>query len=242
MTFACPGCGHKIKFGDAACAGCKLPLTVGAVMGAYLQKFRTRCPHCKFPVSISSPVCPSCKQAITVEAALKTTAKPATDKWEKFNRSASSKTKRRFQWVYFFGSLILLGGLVNYLADSDSTQLLGRGLMSALYMGVTALMLKWFVPARVYRTVLQRASKLVKISLVFNICSLILILQIVIGHWWAQAAVLAALFASCWLAGYFLFNFIFPMSQGFRDFFTTGDQPDPRFNPEERQGRNARYD
>ena len=247
MRFSCPKCGaHAVRFGDAACPACGLPLTVGAVLKQYVQNLKartlTQCPNCRKPIPITSKTCPECQTAFSVQGAVQAVTAPARGRIDQLTDKPTATTKRRFQRLYIFLSVALLVGLLIYVSREQQDALFEHALLSVAYVVGFALLAKLFVPARVFLAVSKRASRVVKFTLILNLLSVLLLLQIVIGVWWKQAAVLAGVFGVIIGSAWLLREKVWPNSEWIQGFFFGNEPGDDSFDPVQRQGRVARHD
>lgn len=97
------------------------------------------------------------------------------------------------------------------------------------------------MPRRIFRAISQRTTALIKLALILNYLTLVLVLQAWISAWWARASILAGVFAVTWLGVWLLTTFLWPMKE---DLQSLGAPPPPtrRFDPMAPQGRTGRHD
>ena len=208
MHFSCPRCHHnQLKLTDQVCPHCGLGLTVPALCRHYWQTLRdgftraavTRCPKCHQEVPLSATVCAQCGQATDLDASIEATLEPPRRRWRTFLRSATPATRRRIQWVYLLGSAAGLWWMLAYVEEHFTQKWLGYAALSVVYLAVLSFLAVSLIPPRVFQTLNRRASIPVKLALVANYLTLLLLLQVIIGAWWARALLVAGLFLITWL-------------------------------------------
>jgi hypothetical protein len=244
MKLACPKCEEPCGLFQNACPRCGFALTLGSVLAHYRDQFKARaafqCPQCREPVPVTARTCAKCGAPITVRAAIDTTLAPPKRRWREFRRQAGPGTKRSIQWGYLLFSFLLLGGLLTYIAGQPGAVWLPTAALSVVYLAVFGLLALLLVPRRVFRAVYWGASAVMKLSLVCNFLSVMILLQFLIGAWWGQAVVLAILFGVVWLAAYIFHIYVLPMAAATEQVFIRPGERD--FDSKGPQGRDARWD
>lgn len=244
MKFACPKCPHEIDLRDGACPKCGFTLTLGAVAGHYWDRLWSRakqeaviqCPGCGQPVPLTATVCPNptCGTAITVGSTVDAVMEPTRRRWRGFLDNATPATRRWVQLAYLFVSAAILWWLLAYVEKHHSENWIWHALLSVLYLTVFGIVTALVAPRRVFEAISSHASWTVKLALVFNYLTLLLLLQIMISTWWARAVMLAGFFGATYVAVWLLRKLLLPMF--------SGEAEDSSFDPSAPQGRRGRYD
>lgn len=246
MKWACPKCGHACRWLAGACPECGFPLTVGAAARHYWHQFQSwlprvtavECPQCHQATPLTSKTCVACGAPITVQAAIDETLTPPKRRWARFKRESSPQTWRRLRRCHFLLSAALLWWLLGYVEQHDPGTWVRHAALSVVYLAVLAFLAAWLAPRHIFFA-FSRASRLLKLSLVLNYLSALVLLQLFIGVWWVRALVLAGLFAVTWLGAVLLCRWIMPVAAETAQVFLGAD---PRFDASAPQGRAAHYD
>jgi len=244
MKLACPKCKRPCGLFQNACEGCGFAFTLGSALAYYRDQFKARaafqCPQCREPVPVTARTCAKCGAPITVGAAIDTTLAPPKRRWRELRRQARPGTWRRLRWGYLLFSFLLLGGLLTYIAGQPGAVWLPTAALSVVYLAVFGVLARWLFATAVFRAVYWGRSAVVKLGLVCNFLSAMILLQFLIGAWWGQAIVLAILFGVVWLAAYIFHIYVLPMAAATEQVFIRPGEPD--FDSKGPQGRNARWD
>ena len=244
VKFACPRCSHEVGLRDRACPKCKLALTLGGVVGYYWgllcsgvkKEAVIQCPGCHRPVPLATTVCPhpNCGAPITVGATVDAVMAPTRRRWRGFLDHATPTTRRWVQLAYLILSATILWWLLAYVEKHHSGNWIWHALLSVLYLTVFGIVAALVAPRRVFEAIASHASWSVKLALVFNYLTLLLLLQVMISTWWARAVMLAGFFGATYLAVWLLRKLLLPMF--------SGEAEDRTFDPSAAQGRRGRYD
>lgn len=196
---------------------------MGAVVAFYWQRLRrgvrkqtsVRCPSCHKAVPITAKICPNrrCKAPLTVDATVQAVFDPPKQRWRRFLAEATPATRRRIQWAYLLASGLALWWMLADLEKKQTAELFKDALMSVVYCAVIAFIVLLLVPRRIFQVVSQHTTALIKLALILNYLTLVLVLQTWISAWWARASILAGVFAVTWLAVWLLTTFLWPMKQ-----------------------------
>lgn len=193
-----------------------------------------QCPRCGEAVPVNAKVCPNpgCGQPITLDAAM---AAPR-QRWQRFLANADTETMRRVQWGYLILSAAVLWSLLAFVEQRYSEHWIRHALLSVVYLAVFGFLAPLIVPRHVFRVIATRTGWRVRLGLVLNYLALLLLLQILIGTWWARALMLAGFFGVTCVAVWVLRAVLLPT-------FMNQSQPqDTRFDPTAPQGRRGRFD
>ena len=249
MKIQCPfNPKHTVSFTDSYCQECERRITPKALLQFYMHRLRfrsrlrllTECPACEFVFPLPEPRCPRCKLATTVGVVASEGIKRSSWHWRDFAAHASPSQLRRFQRYFLLGSLLLLVGAVECVWSFKSGELGASALLSIVYLTISGLMVKWFVPPHVLLLIAQRTSHRVKLAMVLNYLTVLLTIQVCIGSWLAQAAIVAGLFGVTAISAWLLCRIAWPMSlETYRLFF---ESLDTFLDPMKPQGRKARND
>ena len=241
MKIACPKCSESdIRNGE--CPKCHFTLTIADILRLYRdnvvgfvrRKAVISCPHCGNIVKITASLCPSCKNMVTATAVKDTVTAPTRKWWNDFLNRATPTTMRSVQWVYLLASGVVLWCLLAYTEEHNQEHWVRNTALSVLYLTVMGFIAVLIIPPSVRLAITKRAAWRVKLAMIANYLTLMLILQMSIGAWWARALMMAGLFVATFLA-IILFNAFFsPMLPG-------KNQPNT-FDPSQPQGRRGRFD
>jgi hypothetical protein len=244
MKFRCPECNRPVSLFSSSCCGCGFALTVGSVLRHYRGRVRERvnfrCPKCQGPVPLTAKACGHCGALITWSAAVEATVAPPRERLHRFMARADSKTKWRLRLCYLLFSVALLCWLLTYVHAQGGEKWVQHAALSAVFLAVFALLVHWAMPRHILQSLYWRAYPLTRLALVCNFLSAMMVLQLVIGVWWGQAAVLAVLFLVVWAAGFLFHRFLLPMAVETERVFVGPD--DPHFDTQGPQGRKVRWD
>lgn len=242
MDFGCPypGCGKPVSLRDAVCRHCQQPLGFGAIVrlqwrrlsGGIHRQTQVACPSCGEPLPLSASTCPACAAPLGVEDAVDRVLNPVRQRWEqfKFRALGDPARQRRIQWAHLLLSGLILWLLVGYVAQLDTANRIRLLGLCSLYLAVISFVTTLVAPEGFFRRIARWGWR-VKLGLVCNYFSLLLVLQLFIGAFWTRAVTLAALFGVT-LAATFLF----------RMFLSGPAEPSSKFDHTAAQGRRARFD
>lgn len=123
-------------------------------------------------------------------------------------------------------------------ARSPEEEWSGRFVLSIVYLAALGLLVRLFIPRHLLVTVITRTTRTMKAAFVFNYFTILMVMQICIGTWRAQACALAGLFFSTW-AAWVLCVLMWPTTLSLYALFL--DSPEKPFDPRDPQGRRARF-
>ena len=175
---------------------------------------------------------------MTVGAAVEVSLTPLRRRWQGFLRRAKPKTRRRIQWGYLGLSLALLWWLVGYTEGQLGKGLVGQAILSIVYLATFGLLAAVLVPKYVWTSFARRTSPLIKLAVVVNYLTLLLLVQNLIGAWWVRANILAGLFVVSWIGAWVLCHLFWPTCLRTANILL-GDAPRD-FDPSDPQGRTVR--
>ncbi|MCP5525098.1 MAG: hypothetical protein H7A46_26535 [Verrucomicrobiales bacterium] len=227
----CPHCQQSLRFGAI------LRYTLRRLVGGARRQAQVSCPKCHRDVPLSAKECPHCAKPMAFGDLVDDKLEPVRRKWEKFKDDAAMDPgrQRRIQWTYFFLSALILWMLVSYVASHRTEDWLWQLGLCTVYLAVIAFLTAIIAPGGVFAR-MARWGWRVKMGLVCNYFSLLMVLQLFIGTFWKRAVTLATLFAVTYIAFLILSNILAPMAEPFQKKGPT------RHDPTAPQGRRARYD
>ncbi|MCL4180505.1 MAG: hypothetical protein KJ072_22510 [Verrucomicrobia bacterium] len=204
-----------------------------SVWGGLKQRAVLRCPDCGGPVPLNANRCPNpaCGAPITVASA---SAKPV-GWWRRFCRFIAPVASPILQWGYFLISAVVLWQLLAYAERHHAAGWLPLAGLSVVYLAVLTLLARMLISQRIRTFVTQRAAGLVKLGLICNYFSVLVLMQIAIATWWARALTLAGLFGITWVGLWIFRNFLEPM-------FAANSGSQTVYDPMMPQGRRGRWD
>ena len=227
---------------QAACP-CGFPLTLWSIIKYYWDRLRVRvqrmlvieCPGCKQAIPVNAKTCPhpQCGISITVDATIDESFGPLKSGWSEFLKNVTPKTVRFIQWLYLMLSLALLWGLLDYTEKHHADNWAELAGLSVVYLAVLSFLALMILPGRLFHAFSHGASWRIKLALVGNYFTLLLLLQIAIVAWWARALTLAMLFGVTLVGIWVLRLLLLPM--------VAKPEASNEFDPSAPQGRRGRY-
>lgn len=174
---------------------------------------------------------------MTVAAAVEVTFNPLRQRLHRWLDRVGPRTIRRFQWGYFLVSLAVLWWLLGF-SEHHLGSLALAVVISAVYVAVALFLMAWLMPRDMWFAFGRRTSRLIKLAVVVNYLTALLLLQNLILTWRARAIILTMLFFTTWLGAWMLCRFLWPIHvQTVSILLSGGPQP---FDIGDRQGRNIR--
>ena len=249
MTFACPNCGRAVSLRGTQCDGCQQPLGLFALLKFYGANFQKkvqhsatiRCPNCPATIPIKSDRCPQCGHPLTVESAVDSVVEPRKRRLFAWARSASPETKRRVRWMYFLFSLALLWLTMELVEEHFPGNFFVQSALAVVFLSGLGLLSAMLIPKAVIQTVAKRASALVKLALIANYLTAMLVMRMLTTTWQERALTLAGMLITTWIAGFVLVSFVWPAKEAVADLHRDHDTK-PAFNASNPQGRKVRHD
>ena len=241
MKIACPKCSQS-DIRDGVCPNCGFVLTVTEVWRLYREKltgFLRRkasipCPHCGGDVQVTANLCPHCNNSVTANAVINTTLAPPRQRWRSFVRNATPVAMRRVQWVYLLLSSLALWYLLAYAQEHNEEHWVRDAALAAFFLAVMGFIVTLIFPSSLLQMVVNRAGWRVKLAMIANWLTLLLLLELLIDVWWAKALMLAGLFLVACLA-IIILSII-------RAYLLRPEGQQDTFDPSQPQGRRGRYD
>ncbi len=238
----CPG----LKLRDRHCHKCGLTLSFSGLLGYgwkrvwewVKKKLSVACPTCRKRIPAFQSICPACKASLTVEGAFQKTFGPQVEKVRVLIAPNPSK-RRLFQWFYVGVSALVFWGCLAILEKKYAQHWVEPAMLSIVYLAVFLILSLWLVPQRTLLLIAQRASKLIKLALVFNYLTALMLLQMFMATWWTRSIMLGVLFFVTWAGAWLFWRYLWPVSSAVGGIFMG---PSSTFDPSEPQGRNVRMD
>lgn len=249
MNTPFPPCRHRLATLTATtCSKCGLPLTLGSLSRHYGQRF-TRwvqqtaviaCPHCGGTASLRAKICPHCLDTITVDASVKACLRPARQRWQGVRTPSMRICRVLAQCVYFLSSVALLGWQLPTVPFEAAFFLFIRMVLSAELLTSAILLVLWVLPQGFLGAMAARVTAVVRLTLVCNYLSLLLLIQSCFTQWPSKSLILAGLLFSTWIACHFLHRMVWPVVVGIRNILR-GEAGAP-FDPSQPQGRQGGFE
>jgi hypothetical protein len=244
VRFQCPNCPDgEIGLRGSVCPKCGYTLTVGNLFALGWQQLRgffgeeavLRCPKCDRPMPLNATKCPNpaCGLAITVEMV----TAGSKSWWREFVRSAAPILGPLLQWGFLLLSVVGLIFMLSYAERQETERWPKLVGLSMIYLGVLTLVAKLVMPVRVIEAVVHQATGPVKLALICNYFSVLLLLLIALNTWWSRSLILAVLFGVS-LMGLWIFQIVLAPSFLRRVLPGRSD----RYNTTAPQGRRGRHD
>jgi hypothetical protein len=239
---SCPG----LRLSDRACPKCGLQFSLRGVLkysvsffGKKLTKaLSVSCPACRSLIPAFQSKCRKCGNSLTLEGAVEATISPHRKRVQEFLAPNAPKM-RMVQWAYLAASALIFWAALARLEAKYSAHWAENAMLSVIYLAVFLLLSLWLVPQRTLVVIAERASKLVKLGLVFNYLTALFFLQMFFSHWWSRSFMLGGLFIATWGGAWVFWRFLWPMSVVVSNIFVSREVP---FDPTAPQGRSVRLD
>lgn len=233
--------GHSVKWNDKKCAECGEDQSIFA----YVKRKAKRaakgplvyCTGCSRPFPIGYKECPFCERENSVENAVNTVALPLRDTVEK----ASPRTRRNFQRFYLILSACALVAAFRHMTSLENGEWMRIGALSVIYLAFVALLAKWFVRTDIILKFLLLTSWVVKLALMFNYLTCLVLLQMAVAEWWAQFVALGAIVAITYGGAWAFCSLFWPTAENIKTIFL-GQSNSSLFDSMKDQGRRGRHD
>ena len=244
----CPRCPNsEVRLRDKVCARCGTPTTVNAMLGEASHWVRTqrrrwttvRCPSCGQGVSMRLRTCPCCESDLTVGTALTEMLQPAGERGRHLISHPPSTVKRIVQWAYFLGSITLVGGQLASLERIDGLQLLLLALVAVPYLVALLFLLMWIGPQPWQRRLAKQSSAMVKLGLLLNYFSIVLLGQQIFETHWKASLILGGVLLVGWTAVHLFTEGLWPLMLRLGAIFRWNEAGS--FDPSQPQGRKGHY-
>jgi hypothetical protein len=254
---ACPNCPDgSLGLGETECPNCGERLTLQSVwkhsFGRLLDRDgQTLAPKGPPGADTDSRSTKNRLKRHTPRAgkkAVKSSAEPTGPWWLRGLRFladlAQGRHRRALQWVcqltYLLASAILLQQLLAGFESRGLQDVLAPAAVSVVFLAALGMLVLWAVPPQLVQTVSHKASGLVKLSLVLNFFSLLLLLQVLVRAWWTRSLILVGLLAMGGVGLWVLRLVFWPAAQHAKKLFQDGPSKD--FDASNPQGRQATLD
>jgi hypothetical protein len=251
VALLCSQCGKPLKPGEQLCPNpnCREPQDVRSVFKRLLEKIgigfnratAVRCPVCDAVGSLKIGYCMRCGCGFTVGAAFAPLLRGPRKLWDKLKNKPDTVTKRRFQQFYFLLSVFLFLAVLSIYEHFQPHKWLAAGLFAVIFLPLLLVLILWLKPKRNPRAAPRPpTARIIKLSLVFNYFTTLLLLELVVGVWLEKAMIIAVQCVVTLVAFYCFVNFFWPVWIALGEAFRQQAQPD--FDPTSYQGRRARTD
>ena len=269
MKFACPNCAkHQVRLRDPACPECGFPLTVGSLLRHYRRRLvafvakvtQIQCPGCREPIPLRTTTCPHCQTRVTFKAAAKLVLGPFGRRWQSWQERRQARSmqqarqtapSRRGIYLRLLGKLLLqaayltlsIMAFIHYLPELNKPKFdnwFWHGLLTIIYASSLGAIVLLVVPHKVLAFVSQRTGMLVKLGIIANVFTLLILLQVAFDELWAPAAALAVIQVLLWIALWVLGGSLWPVVTSLRDILR--DREGSNIDPTKPQGRDSEMD
>ena len=143
--------------------------------------------------------------------------------------------------MYFLFSFALLWLTMALVHEHFPGNFFVQSALAVVFLSGLGLLSAMLIPKSVIRTVARRASAVVKLALIANYLTAMLVMRMLTTTWQEQAFTLAGMLITTWVAGVVLTAFVWPVKEGVADLHRDHDTK-PTFNAANPQGRKARID
>lgn len=249
MSLLCSECDEPVKLGDKACSNCGEPLDVRSVFRRLLEKIgygfnratAVRCPVCNKVGSLKVGYCYKCGCNFTVAAAAAPLLRGSRKLWDRLKNNPNEATKRKFQRYYFWSSALLLIVVLSIYESFQPHKWIATGLFAVIFLPLLLLLVLWLMPKRRPNAAPRRpTARIIKLSLVFNYFTFLMLLELAIAVWLEKAMIIAVQSVVTLVAFYSFKTFFWPVWTALGLFFR--EQTQAPFDPTSYQGRRARSD
>jgi hypothetical protein len=200
-----------------------------------------KCPACDATGSIKVGHCTVCGCNFTVAAALAPLLRGPRRLWDRYVTDATDQTKQVWQRLHFLISLAAFVAMLMLLEDLQTGKWLVSSVLGVIFLTFLLLLFFWLVPRPLLVAAARCVSALVKLSLVLNYLTLLLLLQLAVSTWLWKAVILASQLVISVAAFHLLLSYVWPvwnaMAQSFRNAAEAYE-----FDPSNPQGRRAYTD
>lgn len=143
--------------------------------------------------------------------------------------------------MYLLLSVSLLWWLLAYVEEKQGSHWVKSALLAVVFLAALGLVSVFLVPRQFIQNLSRRSSRVMKFAFVFNYLACLLLIEIMIGEWWARALILAGLLGVTWLGSWLLCR-VWPMAQQVRGIYDQAQGNWEQFDPSAPQGRKGRFD
>ena len=200
-----------MTLGGRECPVCHFPPTVEATVAHYkgqlsgtLGRFQVAyCPECKEIFEDAQSLCFPC--GVNLERSLLFSLR------YRFQQSPGLRFCVR--WTYYLASAILLWRLLAYVETHQARNWIAwltYGGVSIAYLAVAGLVVRWVARKSAVQAIQNFAPAGVRLALVLNFFSVVILLHIFVATWWTRATIFAGLFVVVLVAGWVLNRLLFP--------------------------------
>jgi hypothetical protein len=251
MTFLCAQCGKPVGRGDRVCPNpnCREPQDVRSVFKRWLEGMgigvrratAVRCPACNAVGSLEIGYCMKCGCNFTVAAAIAPLLRGPRRLWDRWKNKFDSMSKQRFQRYFFWLSVFLFLAVLSIHEHFQPNKWGATALVAIIFLPLLLLLVLWLKPKRDPRAPRPPPlGRIVKLALVFNYFSVLLLIELLVGVWLEKAVIIAVQCVVTLVAFYCFATFFWPVWVALGEFFR--EQARAQFDPTSYQGRRARSD
>jgi hypothetical protein len=236
-----------VQPGDRQCPHCHKPLDVASAFRrlwerlgfAFNRTTAVRCPKCNKTGSLKFGYCTGCGCNFTVASATEKLLLGPRKIWDRNVTNATATTRRRFKWYYLLFSVVIFFTTLTAYTKFLPANWLGTALLTLLFLMLFLVLLFGLTPRQNLVAFARKTPPVIKLSLVFNYFTVLLLLQFAVSIWHAQAVIMAILCLMSWLGFYVFLVHVWPVWVAMGSFF---QEPVYQFDPRDNQGRRAYRD
>lgn len=247
MNVICPNCGgSKSKLSDRECPDCHFDLSLSGIFGHLTRGIASRCrrlltikcPQCQSPIPFLHTACAN-GHYLLLDPSLPA-AGPAVSRIQRALSPTPAKISL-FQWLYAAVSVAAFWLVSNRLMFQETfaaTTLKSHALL-AFFVACFMLLTAVIVPRETLLLLIRGTSSRIKIALLLNLVTALLLFEVLLVKWWARFIGIAMLFTSIWLGALVFWKVLWPLVGAASRFFVTDGRA---FDPKAGQGRRVRMD
>jgi hypothetical protein len=198
------------------------------------------CPKCDHAIQLRKGVCSKCGFELTLQSLIKYYCLKAWKRWDRFRTNITPLRQRIVQWLYLCLSIILLLFILSGIQENDIKDWLKPSALALFFFPFLGLIVLLVVPGQLIKMVVKRAAWRIKVALVCNFFTLVLLLQLFIARWWVRALVLASILGVIFIGSILLYKVFWPMALKMQNLYDP--QQNPPFDPSAPQGRHGRFE
>lgn len=200
-----------------------------------------RCPHCNKAAPLLSKECPNCKKTIAVADAVAETTAPIQGLYHRNFDRPTPEFVQRLQFGYFVLSIALLFIMLSVSGTSSWIEWGWSAALSVVFLAAIVMLVVWVMPRK--RPSRKPFAILVRLALVFNVLTFVVLLQWLIRSWWLTFVRLAGLLLIVACAVVALYRYLWPAKDEFQEALDKQRSPGGgSFDYMKPQGRKGAHD
>ena len=242
MNIRCPKCDQPC--GLSACSHCGFSLTLGSIWDHYRDRFQgvfsLRCPKCQCAVPIPARACGHCGTRITIRTAVEDALEEPRRQWAGSDVRRRNTMRRFVQWGYIVLSFFFLWAVLEIFERVTGKSWFAQAALTTFYLAISGVLAQFLVSRHFLRSLFFGPSRLMKLALLLNFLSSLLLLLLFIGATWNKSFRIAVEFMIIIVAGMLFLRYLLPLANNLIE--ALAGSTDHRFDSRDPQGRDVRWD